>query len=49
MKAETIRNKLKDLDQQKERTIAQLNAIIGAQQVCRELLEEIDKEDTPDA
>lgn len=48
MKTETIRNKLKELDQQKEQTLAQLNAIIGAQQVCRELLKEAEEEDKPD-
>ena len=46
MAAETIRKKMQELDRQKEQALAQLNAIIGAQQVCRELLEEARKEDT---
>lgn len=41
---ETILKKLKTLDQQKEQALAQLNAILGAQQVLRELLEEARKE-----
>ncbi len=45
MAAETILKKLKTLDQQKEQALAQLNAILGAQQVLRELLEEARKED----
>lgn len=44
MAAETIQKKLKTLDQQKEQALAQLNAILGAQQVLRELLEEARKE-----
>ena len=44
MAAETILKKLKTLDQQKEQALAQLNAILGAQQVLRELLEEARKE-----
>lgn len=48
MNAEVIRKKIHELDQQKEQAIAQLNAIAGAQQVCRELLEEAEKEETPD-
>lgn len=46
MELETVRNKLMELDKQKEQTIAQLNAIIGAQQVLRELLSEAEKEAT---
>ncbi len=45
MAAETILKKLKTLDQQKEQALAQLNAILGAQQVCRDLLDEVRKED----
>ncbi|MBQ7547880.1 MAG: hypothetical protein IJT41_13065 [Clostridia bacterium] len=48
MKTETIRNKLRELDQQKEQAIAQLNAICGAQQVLQELLSEAEEEDKPD-
>ena len=48
MNADMIRNKLRELDQKREQAIAQLNAIAGAQQVCRELLEQIEKEETPD-
>lgn len=40
MKTEIIRNKLRELDQQKEQAVAQLNAICGAQQVLQELLSE---------
>ncbi len=43
---ETILKKLKTLDQQKEQALAQLNAILGAQQVLRELLEEARKEES---
>ena len=46
MELETVRNKLMELDKQKEQTIAQLNAIIGAQQVLRELLSDAEKEAT---
>ena len=46
MVAEAIRKKMQELDRQKEQALAQLNAIIGAQQVCRDLLEEMGKEDT---
>lgn len=46
MAAETILKKLKTLDQQKEQALAQLNAILGAQQVLRELLEEARKEES---
>ena len=48
MNADTIRKKIHELDQQKEQAIAQLNAIAGAQQVCRELLEEAEKEESHD-
>ena len=50
---ETIRNKLHELEQQKEQTVAQLNAICGAEQILRELLAEAEAEsekgDKPDA
>ena len=48
MSLEMIRNKLKQLEQQKEQTVAQLNAICGAEQVLRELLVEAEKEDATD-
>ena len=40
-----ITQKLTELSAQKEQLLAQLNAILGAQQVLRELLEEARKED----
>ena len=45
MVTETIRKKMQELDHQKEQVLAQLNAIMGAQQVCRDLLDEVRKED----
>ena len=36
---ERIRTKLKDLAQQKEQALAQLNAILGAEQALQQLLE----------
>ena len=44
MVTEAIRKKMQELDRQKEQALAQLNAILGAQQVCRDLLEEARKE-----
>ena len=45
MNPDMILKKMQEIDHQKEQVLAQLNAIIGAQQVCRDLLEEIRKED----
>ena len=45
MVTEAIRKKMQELDRQKEQALAQLNAILGAQQVCSDLLEEARKED----
>lgn len=42
MKTETIRSKLNELDRQYEQTLAQLNALAGARQVLRGLLDEAD-------
>ena len=36
---EKIRQKLEELSQQKEQTLAQLNAILGAEQALQALLE----------
>ena len=41
---ERIRAKLKDLEQQKEQTLAQLNAILGAEQALLDLLKPEKKE-----
>ena len=46
MSPETIRKKLKEIIQQKEQAVAQLNALCGAEQVLRELL--AGEEDNPD-
>ncbi len=46
MVTETIRKKMQELDRQKEQVLAQLNAIMGAQQVCRDLLDEVRKEES---
>lgn len=46
MVTETIRKKMQELDRQKEQALAQLNAIMGAQQVCRDLLDEVRKEES---
>ena len=42
---EQIKNKLKNLEQQKEQAIANVNAICGAEQVLQELLAEAEKEE----
>ena len=41
-----IRRELEKLAQQKEQTLAQLNAILGAEQALRQLLEPESKEET---
>jgi len=43
---ERIQAKLAELAQQKEQALAQLNAILGAEQALRQLLEPEKKEDT---
>lgn len=43
---ERIQAKLTELAQQKEQTLAQLNAILGAEQALQQLLEPEKKEET---
>ena len=43
---ERIQTKLAELALQKEQTMAQLNAILGAEQALRQLLEPESKEET---
>jgi len=43
---ERIRAKLTELAQQKEQALAQLNAILGAEQALQQLLEPEKKEET---
>jgi len=42
---ERIQSKLKELAQQKEQALAQLNAILGAEQALQQLLEPEKKEE----
>jgi len=45
---ERIQTKLTELALQKEQTMAQLNAILGAEQALRQLLEPDEKEANPE-
>lgn len=42
---EKIQAKLNELAQEKEQAVAQFNAILGAEQVLQQMLEELDKEE----
>ena len=42
---EKLEKKLTELAQQKEQIVAQLNAIMGAEQVIKSMLEECDKDE----
>lgn len=40
---EKLKNKLEEIEKQKEQALAQLNAILGAEQAIKSLLEEGEK------
>jgi len=41
---ETIEKKLQEIAKQKEQALAQLNAILGAEQALNDLLKEVEKD-----
>jgi hypothetical protein len=42
---ETLNKKLDEISKSKEQTIAQLNALLGAEQAIKQLIDEIDKKE----